>query len=288
MKKVLSNTDEVIHVFAQQTQSEGRNQSRSIFFEGKKIYSYGYHYLLGEFINNEKAIIINNTGYSVTTSKHIGKLGIGTNHYKQFYLTNIDIDNVYNEIAKDLINLGKARKPQIYLDSIFSLFNQLNEWIDYTKANKIKHKYVVKKSTSKYIELKNIVKELEENYNWFLSNLKETHKIAKETKRKKEIDELKIALYKFNSYKTNFFRIGNFDYLRLSKDNTKVETSQGIKIEISEAKKLYLAIQNKIDIVGYKLGYYTINNINSKSLKAGCHNICIKSVNQIGNKLLTL
>jgi len=288
MKKVFSNTDEVIHVFSQQTQSEGRNQSRSIFFEGKKIYSYGYHYLLGEFINDKKAIIINDNGYSVTTSKHIGKLRYATNHYKRFNLTNIDIENVYNEIAKDLINLGKARKPQIYLYSIFSLFNELNEWIEYTKSNKIKNKYVVKKSTSKYIELKNIVKELKENYNTFLSNLKESEKIAKETKRKKEVEQLKTSLDKFNSYKTNFFRIGNFDYLRLSKDNTNVETSQGIKIEISEAKKLYLAIQNEIDIVGYKLGYYTINNINSKSLKAGCHNICIKSIQQIGNKLLTL
>ena len=288
MKKVFSNTDEVIHVFAQQTQSEGRNQSRSIFFEGKKIYSYGYHYLLGEFINDKKAIIINDNGYSVTTRKHIVNFCISTNHYKQFYTRSIDIENVYNEIAKDLINLGKARKPQIYLDSIFSLFNQLNEWIDYTKENKIKHKCVVKKSTSKYIELKNIVKELKENYNTFLSNLKDVEKLAKETKRKKEIDQLKTALDKFNSYKNNFFRIGNFDYLRLSKDNTNVETSQGIKIEISEAKKLYLAIQNEIDIVGYKLGYYTINNINSKSLKAGCHNICIKSIQQIGNKLLTL
>ena len=288
MKKIFSNTDEVIHVYAQQTQSEGRNTTRSIFFEGRKIYSYGYHYLLGEFINNGKAIIINDEGYSVTTSKHISKLRTATNHYEQFNVTNIDIDNVYNEISKDLINLSKARKPQIYLEGIFSLFEQLNEWIEYTKANKIKHKYVVKKSISKYRELKNIVKELKENYNTFLSNLKEAEKIAKETKRKIEIEQLKTALDKFNSYKSNFFRIGDFDYLRLSKDNTKVETSQGIKIEISEAKKLYLAIQNKIDIVGYKLGYYTINNINSKSLKAGCHNICIKNIEQIGNKLLNL
>ena len=38
MRKVLRNTDEVIHVFAQQTQSEGRNQSGSIFFYIKKLF----------------------------------------------------------------------------------------------------------------------------------------------------------------------------------------------------------------------------------------------------------
>ena len=73
MKKVFQNTSEVVHVFAQQTQSEGRNQSSSIYFRDNKIYSYGSHYLLGEFINNE-TIIINDFGYSVTTSKHISEL----------------------------------------------------------------------------------------------------------------------------------------------------------------------------------------------------------------------
>ena len=73
MKKVFQNTSEVVHVFAQQTQSEGRNQSGSIYFRENKIYSYGSHYLLGEFINDE-TIIINDFGYSVTTSKHINEL----------------------------------------------------------------------------------------------------------------------------------------------------------------------------------------------------------------------
>ena len=37
MKKVFKNTDEVIHVFAQRTQKEGRNQSSSVFFFKDKI-----------------------------------------------------------------------------------------------------------------------------------------------------------------------------------------------------------------------------------------------------------
>ena len=50
MKTVFTNTD-TIHTFAQQTQYEGRNSTNTIFFEGNKIYSYGYHYLLGEFLD---------------------------------------------------------------------------------------------------------------------------------------------------------------------------------------------------------------------------------------------
>ena len=76
MKKVYSNSNEVMHLFAQQSQSEARSSSNNVYFEtpyidnrpyGSKIYSYGRHYLLGEFIDNN-TIFINDDGYSVTTS----------------------------------------------------------------------------------------------------------------------------------------------------------------------------------------------------------------------------
>lgn len=289
MKKVFSNTDEVIHVYAQQTQSEGRNQTSSIYFESNKIYSYGYHYLLGEFINNGKAIIINDSGYSVTTSKHISKLIGATCQFEQFYTSNVDIDKVSDSVNYLLKKLSVARKPRKYINAIYRYFDMLNNWIDYAKENKIKNCYVFKKSSSKYIAIKNLVQKLQsENNVQYLSVLKEAEKKRKQKEKRQIAKKLKTQLEKFYNYDSNWFRLGEFDYLRLSKDNTKVETSQGVKIDVNEAKKLYLAIKNNIDIVGYKLGYYTINYINSKSVKAGCHNICIKSVNQIGKKLITL
>lgn len=87
MKTVFSNADSVIHLWAQQTQDEGR--SSNVYFEGATIYSYGTHYPLGLFITNkkgEKAVIINTSGYSVTTTKHIYRAKYATNQYKQFLL----------------------------------------------------------------------------------------------------------------------------------------------------------------------------------------------------------
>ena len=50
------NSADVIHMFAQRTQSEGR--CINVFFEYNRIYSYGRHYLLGEFIElNGRTII---------------------------------------------------------------------------------------------------------------------------------------------------------------------------------------------------------------------------------------
>jgi len=52
MRKVFSNSSDVIHKFVERSQNEGR--SANCYFEGDKIYSYGRHYLLGEFVNNGK------------------------------------------------------------------------------------------------------------------------------------------------------------------------------------------------------------------------------------------
>ena len=61
----------------------GEPPTAQCIFRDNKIYSYGSHYLLGEFIDDE-TIIINNEGYSVTTSKHIGLLINATRDKRQF------------------------------------------------------------------------------------------------------------------------------------------------------------------------------------------------------------
>jgi hypothetical protein len=50
MKTVFSNAQDCVHAFAQRQTPQGR--SGNVFFYGDKIYSYGYHYLLAEFIDD--------------------------------------------------------------------------------------------------------------------------------------------------------------------------------------------------------------------------------------------
>jgi len=279
MKKVFQNTSEVVHVFAQQTQSEGRNQSGSIYFRDNKIYSYGSHYLLGEFINDE-TIVINDFGYSVTTSKHINELINATSHYNQFYTSSIDINYVQTEIDVFLKCLTNARKPEIYISNITKLETSLSKWVEYCKANKISHKYKVNKSDYNYKKIVSIANNLLTPE--ALEKIKAKGKKDALKQKAKDKKELKTKLDKFNSYKIDRFKIGKFDYLRLSKNGQFVETSQNIRIEKNEAKKLYFAIKRKVDIRGQKIGYYTINKIDNKALTVGCHKICIKSVQKVG------
>ena len=292
MKKVFSNTSEAIHVFAQQSQNEGSNQSRSVYFRENKIYSYGSHYLLGEFINPE-TIIINDFGYSISTWKHISELNQATTQYNRFYTSSICIKSVEKNIKANLKSLVNARKPSLYIDIICQAVGKLNKWAEYCKETKsFKNEYKIESFKYRILPSNPILKRLNKISNDlltpdYLTKIKENGKKEALKLKAKNKRELKIKLNEFNTYKISRFNIGDFDYLRLSENGLFVETSQSIKIDLNDAKKLYIAIKRNIDISGYKIGYYTVNSING-TLKVGCHNIDIKSVHYVGKQILNL
>lgn len=69
MKKVFSSHNEVAHIWASQSQYEGR--AGNIFFEDSVIYSYGYHFPVARFAPEYGDIVLfTNRGYSSSTGKH--------------------------------------------------------------------------------------------------------------------------------------------------------------------------------------------------------------------------
>jgi len=273
MKTVFSSNYDVIHAFAQQNQYEGRNQTRSVFFYDNKIYSYGHHYLLGEFIDKD-TIVINDKGYSNSTSKHISILIGATSQYKQYFLTKIDIDYIHSHVFNYLKpKLAKARKPQIYLSEIFSLWHSLNEFaIDRKQKTKLA-------KNPKFQQLLRFVDMLQDSEN--LEALKDWQRKENERKNREEKKLFRDKLKKFNEYKIDFFRVGNLDFLRLSKCGQYVETSQGVKIDISEAKRYYNILTSGANMRGEKISHYITKSFD-KLLTIGCHNIGKDEVQRIG------
>jgi hypothetical protein len=274
MKTVFQSNYDAIHAFAQQNQYEGRNQTRSVFFYDNRIYSYGRHYLLGEFID-KNTIVINDKGYSNSTSKHISILIGATSHYKQYFLTRIDIDYIYSHVFNYLKpKLAKARKPQIYLSEIFSLWNSLNEFaIDRKQKTKLNRNPKFKRLLS-FVDMLQDSENINALHDW---QVRENQRI-----KKQEAKLFKDKLKKFNNYKIDFFRVGKLDYLRLSKCGQYIETSQGVKIDISEAKRYYNILSSGANMRGEKISHYITKSFD-KLLTIGCHNISKKEVQRIGN-----
>jgi hypothetical protein len=276
-KKVFGCSSDVIHLFAQRTQSEGK--SSNCFFYSDKIYSYGYHYLLGEFITNKKgelAIMINNNGYSVTTAKHISEITSGTRQYKQFFTQQTNEKSVIFQLEELSNKLPKARKKEYYVNSIISLINSFEEFINwngekitkYKEINKIKKQFSNLASSEEYIEAINK---------------------RQEKQKKNELKKLKESLQKFMNYEINSIPYNNTgkDFLRISSDKKYIETTQNIAVKIESAKMLFAKIKKGEDVKGFRIDNYTVISMNGE-LKIGCHHIDKKNVFEIGEKILAL
>lgn len=274
MKTIFSNSD-LVHTFAQKTQDEGRTSNNSLFFKGNKIYSYGYHYLLGEFLD-DNTILINSKGYSNTTAKHTSMLMNAVSHYRRIMLPihrseQIDVKYISILIQDASIKILKARNKENYSSYIISTFEKLEDFLnefnkpllkdeDFKQAKKIYK--AIKKDESKYIEdAKERVKKAE---------LKEQEKFKKDLK-------------KFFNYELDYIykKTIKEDFLRISLDKERIETTQGIKVSIQDAKNLYLMIKQGKDIKGVRIDNYTIISLNGH-LKIGCHNINVKNMHEIG------
>jgi hypothetical protein len=274
MRKVFSSMSDVFHVYAQRSQEEAR--ASSVFFEGDKIYSYGYHYLLGEFIDVE-TIIINNRGYSSSTGKHIGMLISATRQYRQLFTTDIDIYQVSHRIQENEEKLKNARKPEKYVNEIIRSFENLESYLkEFKQVNIIKGE--------EFKSIKKIYKAIKKDEDKYLLQAKERGIKEKEKAKKKHEEQLK----KFFSYEVDrlYGRDIKEDYLRISIDGTQVETTQSVKIDVEDARNLYRMIKAGKDIAGERIGYYTVNSLNGH-LVIGCHRINVKNMHEVGAKLLT-
>jgi hypothetical protein len=280
MKKVFSSANECIHIFAQRSQSEGR--SNNVFFENDCIYSYGHHYLLAEFIkngNNEEAILINDTGYSNTTAKHIHWVTSATSQYKQFFKTETVPATVLRQLNYLAEKLSKAKKPELYINPAESLFLKFKEFENWKGQNNDIE------NTLKINKLINVFRG--ESYTVYLE---EQNKIIKEAQRLEKIKAKKAfrkELKEFFAYKRNYIynNISGEDYVRISEDGEFIETSQRVRVHVKEAKILYLLIKNGKDIKGYNIDGYTVIGLNGV-LKIGCHKINLKNMNEIGERIL--
>jgi hypothetical protein len=276
MKKVFQNCSEVIHCFAQQTQDEGR--SSNVFFEGKKIYSYGHHYLLAEFITNpknEQAIMINDTGYSATTSGHISAVRSATRHYRQFFICSTGPKKVLNQLENIIEKLKKAHKPEMYISQANQLYNSFCEFLIWN-GEEIKNFPEINAAIAVF--------NTKDYTTYYLQKEKAIIQAAKIAKAKKAKDD-RIKVKKFMKYEINSCYGLTEDFCRLSLDGQFVETTQHVKVSINEAKILYQLIKAGKDIKGHRIDNYTVIGING-NLQIGCHRINKKNMHEIGLKLI--
>lgn len=306
IKKVFSNADQVIHLWANQSQSDAR--CKNCYFENDKVWSYGSHYLLG-LLTTYKGVpiaIINNSGYSHTTSKHIHSAFYAVKNHRIAIKTSTGFDS-------DAVYDGLLKEQQSIIESYFDTFNRtsLCEYSLLTEDdfnNDYSLVYSIKEFNSKVIALKEPQLALDFDFNHHiglyndkvklciareeLRNTPETLAklaLAKEKKEQAKIKKLEKSIqdWKNGGSLTNDIRNLNSQLIRIV--GNEVHTSRGASVPLAHAKRLWSMIQNRTAKTGERVGHFSLDEYNSKEVIIGCHTLRIDEIiNVLGKNTLEI
>jgi hypothetical protein len=279
MKNVFSNS-ELAHVYANQSQPTGTNSNRSFYFEDKTIFSYGRHFPIAKIITNQQGVevmLFTFRTYSNTTSKQISIVRSATRQYNKIYCFNPNYSHEANFIEwvnlaeMEAFKLRKAKKPEIYLNELSRLYNEVNAYAYYFGLE-------IPLTLQAILSIKDKKENLE-----YMSKKDEFLRIENAKKQKAQKIEYKEKLKKWFNFETSRVYSGfNLDFLRVN-DN-RIETTQAVQIPVELAKRLHNKIKQNTLEVGEQLLSYRVDQIGD-IIKIGCHNFKRSYLLSFGSKL---
>lgn len=296
MKTVFSNHHEVCHKFNEQSQEYGR--ASNIFFEGDRIYSYGYHYLMAQFLTPQ-LIVINDTGYSMSTSKHISILRQATSDKTQVFTMRAEPKRVAEQINEAFVKLAHARKPEKYIFEIINLYQEFTRSYfllgGYLSVNYHDASYSILSLKELPKQTRDLLKEIEGIYKGLntdeqkkqLEQIKKRDLKLRKERKARELEKIAEEKEKFYNYERDYINRIEFDLLRVSECGEFVETSQRVKIPMQEAKRYYKLLNSGANMRGEKIAQYVTKSFND-ALNIGCHKIDKQEAQRIGNLILNI
>ena len=287
------NNTQVGHSFVYGDNGKGSN------FESSNGTLWSYGSVLA--IKKGDWIIISNhiSNYSSTSQRHASHLsraiGYGTHqatytatvYYgepKDFYYKDSVKQNMLGELksAIEFINemlLKQSRaRSAYYFDTIESRIENTIKLIEL---------FGVDKRSSLFKEFKNLsdIENLKENYVDLIKEFGEREK----KKAKALIEKRHARLVETLMQKTGMTasvidtytktELATYDFIWI--DGEQLCTTQSLCVNLREARILYKLLVAGKDIIGRKIGYYTIISHNSKSVKIGCHTILVKELERV-------
>jgi hypothetical protein len=309
MKTVFDNR-QCAHVWAQQNQDEGRSSNGNLFFHGKTIYSYGYHFPLASFITRD-TVFVNSDSYSVSTSKHQGYVTGAINHKQRLYVST----RVMKAFA-DEGRFGKATQKALSDTAIIDAQTHIE------KAAKRKAR---KFAANDLLAAQAVIRGAEHIFTYFDAiapkefrdfqktitgdNVQsviaaEKSRLDKEEKarlkREKQAQEkLKQSCMLWAEFKEHDMPVYQSKEIFLRVNGDEIETTKGAKIPLAHGVKAFkkiLAVKEK-GIAWEKngervrVGHFEIDSIyphyegGQLAIIAGCHTIYWPEIERIGKQL---
>lgn len=288
--KTVFPTDDVAHIFAHQKQENARNSCSNFFFEKDTIYSYGRHFPIAKFVENngDKVLLFTTRTYSSSTARHINIVKNACSHIRKIYCNDPcanhedNLNFFHNKMENHLKGLHRARKKEKYISAAESVYDNLRMYCNFFGIT----------IPTRSIDLLHSSKD---------GNYEEYLKREEERIKKEEEDRIRRGKIKFNQQLRNwrkgksdrlYSRLMQHDYLRLNNQSQRIETSQGVEIPLQIAKNTFDFISNVLNKNGscnnncnFKIMDYDLKEVNKNFIRVGCHTIEIKEIKTMAKKL---
>lgn len=293
--KTVFPTGEIAHLWANQLQTEARNSGGNLYFNGRTIYSYGAHFPIATISDTPGTVLFTTRKYSNTTAKHISYVQGACSHKDIIYCYNpeqayngIHGENIKNfeAIARNISNsLVSAKKPQKYIDQISRERNLFEKYCAFFKLN-------VKKVIKDY-QLYALFTESKEHDSFLRA------KAAKDTARRNKKRQAMLQkqwetqIKEWRAHERHEVTVvnGNTAILRISEDETMIETSKGIRIPRAAAERFYKWTIRKalaggcVGNCGHTILGYAVSEVTDESFTVGCHTITMAEARDIAIRM---
>ena len=291
MKKVFSSHNEVAHIWASQSQYEGR--ASRVFFEGEIIYSYGRHFPVARFAPEYGDIVLfTSRGYSSSTGKHKGIICAAIpDSYQVIYCDDPSRPSSHNlaiwanraerlraDFNKNTRKITRGNLASELFENNAAAFSYCEatltpppQWIKDNDAEKAARAYV--SEAAKLRDAKRAIKQAENNR---IAALESAERLA--------------LWLTGESVNTNGFQFSN-TLLRIKGE--QIETTRGAKIPVSDALKIYPLLARtkrnggklEAGLHNINLGAYRFNSFDGENLIVGCHVIAWDQIEKMAQEL---
>jgi hypothetical protein len=298
--KQVFNSSAVAHVWARQTQSEGRDARRSIYFEGPTIYSYGYHFPIATIVKGKDGaplVLFTTRDYSRTTSKHKYAARYAVNHLKKIYVFNPlgrPVENVKYIIEGLKNDIQALKNSQRSYTKVIGLLSSIANGRDNLQAY-VNYLGFFSKAFEKTIiltgELKQVRRDARKMLKYYaigdaitqakIDELRARHEAREEAREAKERAEAEArqarALQRLEGWESGEFNINSIielDKIYLRVKDGEIQTSKGVRVSIPRARELYYKWLECLECIeGESINGYVVGKVSKWYINIGCHHI---------------
>lgn len=302
------DTDQVAHLWANQSQDEARNKHGNFYFTGDTIYSYGGHFPIARHVTKGKGkrarkyVLFTTRTYSKTTANHIYLTRLSLRNHDDKTVIKCMNPGVYSDHGPNLAwydaeikeNLDKSRTARnnklYYLSTAKDLAEQANK---YCKLFGIKRKFKVIEIPQEVIDqhhklmAKQAEKDREKLEKWELER-RERNRISQEKFSEQSAQWMRGELRTYDLAARHI----NPVMLRLVRNDAgepdMVETSHGAFVPYKDAVRLLGLVRSGYTIgqvTNRVIGGFPLRKITAESVEIGCHTIPVKEIERLAATL---